>query len=121
MKNETVITKGSFECPEILIEQNSCLSIHGNSTSTKPESSYNQLIEWIDEFEGDMLKIDIDLDHVNCRSIRLLSQAIFKADSKHNIKDKSIEWHFKDKEQKELGEMMSSLMEHTEFFLKFKE
>jgi hypothetical protein len=121
MKKETVITKGTFDCPEILLETSSCLKISGNSTCAEPELSYDRLIAWIAGYQGDKLMIDIDLDFINCRSVRLLSQAIFKADSNQLIKDKSINWHFKDEEQEELGEMLSSLIEHSEFLMKFKQ
>lgn len=120
MKNETVITKGTFDGPEILLKTSSYLRISGNSTCIEPALSYNRLIDWIDGYKGDKLLIDIDLDYVSCRSVRYLSQAIVKADSNQYIKDKSINWHFKNEEQEELGEMLSSLIEHSEFLLKFK-
>jgi hypothetical protein len=89
------------------------LSISGNSISLQPEINFNPLIEWIKAFKGETLKIDINLDLINCRSVKLLVKAMRTFDNNGKIKNKLIFWYFKDEEDKELGDTIESSLRNT--------
>jgi hypothetical protein len=115
-----MITRSS-DCPEIKFEKNGHLSIRGNSTGVKPERSFKPVIQWIRSYKGKKLKIDIDLDFVNCSSVRMLSRAIIAAELNHYIKKKYINWHYHNSEQEELGEIISSVVRSSMFKLTNKD
>jgi hypothetical protein len=117
MKYDQIIKIGSFDCPEIRFEKNSKLSISGRSISLRPESSYGPLISWIEAYQGDNLKIDIDLDIVNCSSVKMLLKALVTANENNHIKQRYIKWYYNDEEQEELGEMISSVANCSRFEL----
>jgi hypothetical protein len=121
MKTIKTSVKKSSKFPVIKFEQNGNLSISGNSISIKPEVNYNPLINWIGTYKGDSLRMEIDLDMVNCRSVKMLYQAIVTADLNNNIKKKYINWFYRDEEQQELGEMISSMLTSSKFQLTYRE
>lgn len=89
------------------------LSISGYSIDVHPEHAYSPLIDWIKKFSGSTLKIEINLTLVNCNSVKLLLQAMVAADLNKNIEQKTMTWFFKDKDELELGEMISSNLKYT--------
>jgi hypothetical protein len=120
MKNSKITTTGNFDSPEIRFERNSRLSISGNSISISPEASYDPLINWISSYKGESLHIEIDLNFVNCGSVKKILQTIKTVDKNEHIKTKQILWYYNDEEQEELGEMLSSMTTSSKFRLTYK-
>lgn len=98
--------------PIIIIDEEH-LSISGNSIDVRPENAYYPLIDWLNKFSGTTLRIEINLTLINCNSVKLLLQAMVVADLNENIKEKSITWFFKDKDELELGEMIFANLKNT--------
>jgi len=117
MKARKNIFESNFNQPEIKTRNETHLSISGNSIGLKPEDSFNPLINWIHTFKGETLNIDINLDLINCRSVKLLLTAMVTADNNEKIKHKNITWYFKDAEDKELGDMIASNLRNSRFKL----
>ena len=91
------------------------LSISGNSVDVRPESVFTPLINWLSDYSGQTLKIDINLTLINCSSVKLLLQAMVAADLNNNIKQRNITWFFKDQDEMELGEMIFSNLNNSKF------
>lgn len=121
MKNAKVLLKGSLDSPEIRYENCGRLSIKGNSTCITPETSYNQLIDWVGSYKGENLRIDVDINLINCSSVKLLMQTIVAADSNSSVKKKTICWYYSDDDQEELGEMISTMLRYSRFQLTQKD
>jgi len=117
MKTKKNVFENNFKQPEIKIKNETHLSISGNSISLRPEDSFKPLISWISGFKGDTLNIDINLDLMNCRSVKLLLEAIVAVDINENISNKNITWYFKDAEDQELGDMIASNIKNSKFKL----
>jgi hypothetical protein len=117
MKTRKNLFGNNSKQPEIKFEHGTNLSISGNSISLSPEESFSPLIDWITKYKGDALNIIVNIDIINCRSVKLLQKAILAADANKNIKKKDITWYFKDTEDKELGDMIASNVKSTKFKL----
>jgi len=115
-----MVTK-TTENLKIMFKENGHLSICGNSIGIRPEKNFLPIIRWIKSYKGENLQIDIDLNFVNCSSVRMLSKAIKAADLNKSIKKKLIYWHYQDSDQEELGEIISSVVRSSMFKLKTKE
>lgn len=115
MKTKKNVFENNTKQQVIIIANDTHLSISGNSVSLEPEIGFNPLINWIEEYKGEKLHIDINLDLINCRSIKLLLNAMRAVDNHEEIKKKSIIWYFKDEEDQELGEMIASSLSNTRF------
>ena len=117
MKTNKDAFESDFKKPEIKIKNETQLSISGNSISLSPEDSFNPIIAWVTTFKGETLNIDINLDLINCRSVKLLLKTIVAADVNENIKNRNITWYFKDTEDQELGDMIASNIKNSKFKL----
>jgi len=117
METKKIIFDNSSKHPEILITEDGHLSISGNSISVRPEDSFVPLIKWLTSYTGSNLTIEIDLNIINCGTVKLLLQAIVAADNNTHIKKRSITWFFKDEESQELGEMIFSNVNNSKFKL----
>jgi Domain of unknown function (DUF1987). len=117
MKTDRILSESNFKHPRIVITEDGHLSISGNSISVRPEDSFVPLIKWLTAYKGEILNIDINLNIVSCRSLKLLLQAIMAADLNTEIKNKSITWFFDDREEEEIGEMISSNVKDSKFNL----
>jgi hypothetical protein len=115
MKTRKNVFESNFKQPEIKFEHDNNLSISGNSISLSPEDSFNPLIEWLASYQGDVLNIVVNLDLINCRSVKLLLKAMTAADENENIKTRHITWYYKDEEDKELGDMIAVNIKNTQF------
>ena len=89
------------------------LRISGNSVAVEPEASYFPLINWMNSYNGKILRIEIDINRINCSSVKMLLTALKAADSNKNIKERSITWFFKDQDELELGDMIFSSLNHS--------
>lgn len=117
MKTRKNAFESNFKQPEIKFEHGNNLNISGNSISLNPEDSFNPLIAWITSYKSNVLNIVVNLDLINCRSVKLLLKAMVAADENENIQSKRITWYFKDAEDKELGDMIASNIKNMKFNL----
>lgn len=101
--------------PEIELNDTGHVSIFGNSIDVNPVEKFMPLINWISKFDGENLKIDINLENLNCSSLKLLQQLINAADRNQSVKNKSINWYTNDKDQEELTDMISSDVRYSDF------
>ena len=117
MKTNNIIFGNNFKHPEILITEDGHLSISGNSISVRPEDSFVPLIKWITSYKGTNLSIEINLNIINCGTVKLLLKAMVAADANINIQKRSIIWFFKDEESQEIGEMILSNLKNSKLKL----
>jgi hypothetical protein len=114
-KIKTKYLQGNKQNPEIELNNTGHLKIKGNSIDVNPQERYMPLINWISNFDGENLKIDINLKNINCSSVKMLQQLITAADKNKSIKNKLINWHINDTDQEELGDMISSNVQYSNF------
>jgi len=116
MKTNKTFFESNFKQPDIKMIDGH-LSISGNSIGLCPEESYSPVIRWVANYHGNSLKIEININMINCSSVKWLLQTIVAVDLNEKIKEKSITWFFKDKEEMELGDMIASNLKNSQFKL----
>ena len=85
MEQNKIFFESDSKNPEIKFNDG-LLSISGNSIGVSPELYFYPLIDWVKSFSGETLCIEIDLNKINCSSVKLLMKALVIADLNKNIK-----------------------------------
>ncbi len=103
--------------PKISLIANNHLSIRGNSIEIYPEPFYDKLINWLSIYKNYSITVDIQLDIINCSSLRMLFYAMLIADANTYVKEKQINWYYSDEDQEETGIILSLMLKNSGFNL----
>ena len=107
MMNNLLI-KSTPTTPEINFNYSGQMIIKGKSLPEDPKKFYGPIFKWIEEFEAELVKMDIKLEYVNTSSSKNILELIKIIDKNKKIKRLDLNWFYEvdDLDMLEFGEMV---------------
>ena len=100
--------KSTPTTPEIDFRDSGQMIIKGKSLPEDPKKFYGPIFKWIEEFEAELVKMDVKLEYVNTSSSKNILELIKYIDKNQKIRHLDLNWYYEidDMDMLEFGEMI---------------
>lgn len=114
---ETLIIEGTDTLPNVEMYSNGNIKIEGRALPEDAVRFFHPIIIWINEFSGDNMHVDVNLEYFNTSVSKQLHDFFGILNSKPEHISISVVWHYEegDDEMLESGEIYNELFPRFKF------
>jgi len=114
---DALIIQGSNTNPDVQFNQDGKLYLKGRAIPEDPKKMFQPLIDWIKQFEGNNIVLDINLEYMNTGASLVMFDLLKAINDKAGLTIKKVNWHYEegDDDSFETGKMFDYQLENLSF------